>query len=156
MVEAITPREFVDQEIMLIEHVFKCQHVVHPMVIFVKDDKRSAVMAEFRNDLHKQILSDSIKELVKRSMPDIVIYAAEAWVAVVPDYIEGVTLRPMYHPDRFEVVIVHIEFKTGEKYDCQAKIIRERGEPHLSKFEVLPGGMSMGRFVDFYPITRMN
>jgi hypothetical protein len=155
MVEII-PREFVDQELMLIEHVFNQQNVVHPMVVFVKDDMRSAVMAEFRNDLHKEILSQSIKELVKRSEPDIVIYAAEAWAVNVPEYIEGVTPRPTVHPDRIEVIIVRIEFKTGEKYDCQANIIREKGNPHLSKFEVLPGGMSMGKFVDFYPVTRMN
>jgi hypothetical protein len=156
MAEVITPREFVDQELMLMGHVFNEQNVIHPMVVFVKNGQRSAVMAEFRNDLHKEILSESIKELVKRSEPDVVIYAAEAWTVNVPKYTEGVTPRPMYHPDRVEVIIVRIEFKTGEKYDCQASIIRERGKPRLSKFEVLPGGMTMGRFVDFYPVTRTN
>jgi hypothetical protein len=152
----ITPREFVDQELMLMEHVFNQLNVIHPMVVFVKDNRRTGVMAEFRNDLHKEMLSQSIKELVKRSDPDIVIYAAEAWVTIQSEYIEGVTIRPMYHPDRIEMVIVRIEFKTGEKYDCSAKIIREKGKPHLDKFEVLPGGLSMGRFVDFFPVNRMN
>jgi hypothetical protein len=152
----LTPREFVDQELMLMTHVFNQQTVVHPMVFFVKDGKRSAFIAEFRNDLHKQMLSDGIKELVKRSEPDMVIYSAEAWAAYVPEYIEGVTPRPINQPNRIEIVIVHIEFKTGEKYDCQAKIIREKGKAHLDKFEILPGGLSMGRFVDFYPVTRTN
>jgi GTP cyclohydrolase FolE2 len=155
MVE-ITPREFVDQELMLIEHVFNQQNVVHPMVVFVKDDQRSAVMAEFRNDLHKEMLSEGIKELVKRSDPDVVIYAAEAWAAFVPDSEYTEETRAFNHPNRVEVIIVRIEFKTGEKYDCSANIIRERGKPRLSKFEVLPGGLSMGRFVDFFPVTRMN
>jgi hypothetical protein len=152
----MTPREFVDQELMLMEHLFNQQNVVHPMVVFVKDGQRSGVMAEFRNDLHKEILSQSIKELVKRSDPDIVIYAAEAWAVNIPisEYTEGI--RAFNHPDRIEVIIVHIEFKTGEKYDCQANVIREKGKPRLSKFEVLPGGMSMGKFVDFYPVTRTN
>jgi hypothetical protein len=152
----LTPREFVDQELMLMEHVFNQQNVVHPMIVFVKDNRRSAFIAEFRNDLHKEMLSEGIKELVKRSEPDMVIYSAEAWVTYLPEYIEGVTTRPMHHPDRIEMVVVHIEFKTGEKYDCQAKIIREKGVAHLDKFEVLPGGLSMGRFVDFYPVTRTN
>jgi hypothetical protein len=152
----ITPREFVDRELMLMEHVFNEQNVVHPMVVFVKNNQRSGIMVEFRNDLHKEILSESIKELVKRSDPDIVIYAAEAWTVTVPisEYTERT--RAFNNPNRIEVVVVRIEFKTGEKYDCEAKIIRERGKPRLSKFEVLPGGMSMGRFVDFYPVTRTN
>jgi hypothetical protein len=126
------------------------------MIVLIKNDQRTAIPVEFHGDAHKDMMSQGIKDLVKRSEPDIVIYSAEAWALTVKEYEEGVTPRPTNHPDRIEVVIARIEFKTGEKYDCQAKILREKGEARLNKFEVLPGGMSMGRFVDFFPIGRTN
>jgi hypothetical protein len=152
----MTPRELVDQELILIEKTFNMQKVLNPMVVFIKDNHRSIIMAEFHNDAHKDMVSQGIKDLVKINGPDIVIYSAEAWSTVVKEYKEGVTPRPAYHPDRIEIVVAQIEFKTGEKYSCQAKILREKGKAWLDKFDVMQGGMSMGRFVDFFPITRMN
>jgi hypothetical protein len=152
----MNPREAVDLELKLITQVFDTQKVVHPMVVFVKDNQRTIAMAEFHSDIHKDMMAEGIKQLVKESMPDIVIYTAEAWALRVKEYKEGVTPRPSVHPDRVEVVVARIEFKTGEKYDCEAKIIREKGQARLNKFEIMPGGMSMGRFVDFFPIGRTN
>jgi hypothetical protein len=153
----MTPSEFVNQELGLIRQTFDQLQVLNPMVVFVKDDRRVIIAAEFHNDAHKDMVSEGIKELVKRSEPDIVVYSAEAWAATVKNYKEGVTIRPSYHPDRIEIVVVQIEFKTGEKYDCSAKILREKGKARLDKFDINPdGGMSMGRFVDFFPVTRMN
>jgi hypothetical protein len=152
----MNPREAVDLELNLITQVFDKQKVVHPMVVFIKDDRRTIAMVEFHSDAHKDMMSEGIKQLVRESMPDLVIYTAEAWRAFVPEYIEGVTPRPALHPDRVEVIIARIEFKTGEKYDCEAKILREKGQARLDKFEIMPGGMSMGRFVDFFPIGRTN
>lgn len=152
----MTPREQVDLELQIIANVFNVRKVVDPMVIFIKDDKRSMVLAEFRNDIHKDILSQGIKELVAKSMPDIVVYTAEAWMTFEKNYKPGETIRPAYHPNRVEIIVARIEFKTGEKFDCHAKILRSKGEATLDKFEVMPGGMSMGRFVDFYPISKTN
>lgn len=150
----MTPKEFVDFELRIVENVFNKAQVLHPMVVFVKDNLRSIITAEFRNDAHKDVLSQGIKELVKKADPDIVIYSCEAWAVNVKDPNEDT--QPAYHPNRSEVAVVRIEFKTGEKYDCQAKILRQKGQARLDKFEVLPGGLSMGRFVDFFPITKMN
>jgi hypothetical protein len=149
----MTPSEFVTQELGLIEKTFNQLQVLNPIVVFVKDDRRTIIGVEFHSDAHKDMMSEGIKELVKRSEPDIVIYSAEAWMIVA----KGVTPRPSHHPNRIEIVIARIEFKTGEKYDCSAKILREKGKAWLDKFDINPdGGMSMGRFVDFYPVTRMN
>jgi hypothetical protein len=153
----MTPSEFVTQELGFIEKTFNQFNVLSPMVVFVKDNRRTIIAAEFHNDAHKDMVSEGIKELVKRAEPDVVIYSAEAWMIVAKEYKEGVTIRPSYHPDRIEIVTARIEFKTGEKYDCSAKILREKGKAWLDKFDINPdGGMSMGRFVDFYPVTRMN
>jgi hypothetical protein len=153
----MTPSEFVTQELGLIRQTFDQLKVLNPMVVFIKDDRRTIIGVEFHNDAHKDVMSEGIKELVKRSMPDIVIYSAEAWMAVMKEYKEGITPPPRNHPDRIEIVVVRVEFKTGEKYDCSAKILREKGKAWLDKFDINPdGGMSMGRFVDFYPVRRMN
>jgi uracil phosphoribosyltransferase len=127
------------------------------MVIFVKGDLRTAVPVEFHNDIQKDVMSQGIKELVKKAEPDIVIYTAEAWAATVDEYKEGVTPPPRLQPNRVEIVFVQIEFKTGEKYSCQAKILREAGkEAQLETFHIISGEMGMGRFTDFFPITRTN
>lgn len=145
---------FVNTELKLIEFVFNKAHVLKPMVILIKDEKRTGLIAEFHSEIHKEMMSQGIKDLVKVLEPDVVIYFAEAWTyraKSLKDYVPA-----SQHPNRIEIVSVRIEFKTGEKYDCEAKILRQDGQVHLDKFEILPGGMSMGRFVDFYPITRTN
>jgi hypothetical protein len=153
----ITPREFVDIELKLIEKVFDQTHVLRPMIIIVKDNDRYVIPASFQNDLHKDIVSQGIKDLVKKADPDIVIYSAEAWSATLDEYIDGVTPPASQQPNRVEIIAAQIEFKTGEKYSCQARILRHGDQPpRLDKFEVSTGGMSMGRFVDFFPIGKTN
>jgi hypothetical protein len=153
----IIPREFVDIELKLIEKVFDQTHVLRPMIVIIKGNDRYVIPAEFHNDLQKDIVSQGIKDLVKKAEPDIVIYSCEAWSANVAEYEEGVTPPASQQPNRVEVIAAQIEFKTGEKYSCQARILRHGDQPpRLDKFEVSTGGMSMGRFVDFFPIGKTN
>jgi hypothetical protein len=153
----IVPREFVNIELKLIEKVFDQTHVLRPMVVLIKNNERYVIPAAFSNDLQKDIVSQGIKDLVKNAEPDIVIYSCEAWSATLDEYIDGVTPPASQQPNRVEIIAAQIEFKTGEKYSCQARILRHGDQPpRLDKFEVSTGGMSMGRFVDFFPITRTN
>ena len=151
------PREFVDQELNLISAMFAVQKEIYPMAVLVKDDKRYGIPVRYENAAHKDIVSQGIKDLVKASEPDIVIYMAEAWVIVIKDKSDRLSLPvPSKHPDRTEIVVVQIEFKTGEKFGCQAQILRDHGTPRLDKFEVLVTDVTMGRFVDFFPVYRTN
>lgn len=155
----MTPREAVNLELKLIERIFNERKVVHPMVVIIKGNKRTIIQpVEFHNDIHKDNLSQGVKDLVKKSNPDMVVYMAEAWAVFMPpeEYNPKTTPRPSEHPDRAEIVVARIEFKTGEKYQCDARIIREHGKARLGRFKVLPGGNDMGRFVDFFPVTRTN
>lgn len=151
----VTPRDFVDQELRLIEKVFNQAQVLRPMFILVKGADRALVPAAFQNTIHKDLISEGVKDLVKISDPDIVIFAAEAWTATVPD-LNYRGPSPAERPDRIEIIQLRIEFKTGEKFDCQANILREKGVARLSPFRVESGGLAMGRFVDFFPIKSTN
>lgn len=133
----MTSWEFVERELELTRQMFLRQHVIQPMVmfIFIELNQRMAVVAEFHSQPHKEIISQGIKDLVKRVDPDIVVYSAEGQI------------------DEVDVVVVRAEFKTGEKYECTAKVLR-RGRLRLDEFEVKSGGVSMGSFADFYPITK--
>jgi hypothetical protein len=53
-------------------------------------------------------------------------------------------------------VVVQIEFNTGEKFGAEAKIITKDGQRLLAPFEIIQSDMSMGRFVDFFPVKRYN
>jgi hypothetical protein len=155
------PKEFVDHELRLIEATFEQSKQILPMVVLVKEDQRFIIPVQYENDAHKDILSQGIKDLVKKSEPDVVIYMAEAW-SIDYKHLRNSVLnklplpRPSLHPNREEIVIVQIEFKTGEKYGCQAKILRNQQEPRLDKFTTIKADMSMGRFMDFFPISKMN
>lgn len=149
------PREFVDQELILIRQIFDHLKEIYPMAILVKDDNRYQIPVTFQNNAHKDIVSQGIKDLVKKSEPDVVIYIAEAWMLAVTSKFDRLPI-PSQHPDRIEIVAVQIEFKTGEKFGCHAKILRKNGQPRLDKFEVLRDDTSMGRFCDFFPIGRTN
>jgi hypothetical protein len=149
------PREFVDQELSLISAMFAIQKVVKPMVVLIKDDKRFAVPVYYQNIAHKEIVAQGIKDLVKNSEPDVVIYMAEARTKII----QGITselpssISP-HDPQAWEIVNVQIEFRTGEKFGCDAKINRDQGITRLEKFEVHDATRSIGRFADFFPITK--
>jgi hypothetical protein len=151
------PREFVDIELKLIQRLFSIQKEVYPMVVLVKNDDRYQIPVQFQNAAHKDIVSQGIKDLVKRSEPDVVIYMAEAWVKVIKTKFDRIitSITPA-DLEKFEIVCVQIEFKSGEKYSAEAKIIREDRKVKLEPFEFMNVDMSMGRFMDFFPIGKTN
>jgi hypothetical protein len=155
----MTPQEFVDTELKLVKQMFDTQKSIVPMVVMVKDDHRAMMQAEFHSDAQKDSVSQGIKDLVKRSEPDVVVYMAEAWMIKMnelPPEIPRLPLpRPSSHPNRTEIIIVQIEFKTGEKFGCIADILRNGSDAQLGKFEITGTDMSSGRFVDFFP-QKMN
>jgi hypothetical protein len=147
------PREFVDQELNLISATFAVQKGLNPMVVLIKDDQRYAIPVQYQNAAHKDIVSQGIKDLVKTSQPDIVVYMAEAWIKIIKGRLDR--LPESIHPEDFhkeEIVAVQIEFKSGEKFGCEAKILRDKGIPRLDKFEIRSSDYTLGRFVDFFPI----
>ena len=153
----VTSRQFVDLELKLVRHIFNDQKCIEPMVVLVKGDTRTLTPVMFQNgdDDSKDIVSEGIKVLVRMFNPDAVVYMCEAWGVKSTKY-DLNEVRPSEHPNRIELLMVRIEFKTGEKYDCSANIIRKEKEVLLSDFEIIPGETTMGRFVDFYPIGKVN
>lgn len=151
----LEPKDFVDIELKIINMMFEAQKEIYPMVVLIKDDKRFQVPVSYSNSAHKDIVSQGIKDLVRTSDPDVVVYVAEAWTKVIQGKLDRLPTNIAQDPERIEIVTVQIEFKTGEKYGCSAQILRD-GVPHLSKFEVNPFDLSFGRFTDFFPIKRFN
>ncbi len=150
-----TPREIVEVELQLIAVTFNTKKELHPMFILIKDDKRFVCPVSFSNDTQKDIVNLGMRDLVKNTLPDIVVYAAEAWMIVFKKMPKELP-RPSTHPDKVEVVIVQIEFKTGEKFSCMADILRNGDDVKLDKFDITSDGTDIGRFVDFFPVTRTN
>jgi hypothetical protein len=150
------PEEFVKQELKLVNFVFEQQKELYPMVVLVKGDKRYQVPIQFQNAAHKDIVSQGIKDLVKKSEPDIVIYMAEAWAKVINSKFDRIPTSLSTDPDKIEIVIVQIEFKSGEKFGAEARIIREGQKVYLEPFKLMNADFSMGRFVDFFPVKRLN
>ncbi|HEY1249065.1 MAG TPA: hypothetical protein VGE97_08770 [Nitrososphaera sp.] len=150
----MTPRELVDAELGLINLMFEKQHEIYPMCVIVKDHERYLIPVSLPNNARKDVIAQGIRDLVKRSNPDIVIFVAEAWVTIVKSKLDRMQIPPYSH-EKVEMISAHIEFKTGEKYGCEARIIREPGKlPRLEKFDVTDGKYDMGRFCDFFPIER--
>jgi len=153
------PREFVEHELKVISTLFQIQKELYPMVVLIKNDERFKIPVSYNNDAHKDIVSQGIKDLVKKSEPDIVIYMAEAWVKFIRAKWDRLPWTAQ-GAEKHEIVIVQIEFKSGERFTCEAKIIRDPKNPdrqvYLDKFEYGQDDMSMGRFVDFFPAKRLN
>jgi hypothetical protein len=151
------PREFVAKELKMVELMFTTQKEIYPMVVLIKDNERFAVPVSYKNAAHKDIVSQGIKDLVKGSEPDIVIYMAEAWTKIIKDKLDRLpTGIAPNDPDKYEIIVVQIEFKSGEKFGAEAKIIREEQKVYLEPFKLIDADFSMGRFVDFFPIKRVN
>ncbi len=150
------PREFVEQELVLINQLFDVQKEIYPMAVLVKGDDRYQIPVHYSSSAHKDIVSQGIKDLVRRAEPDVVVYVAEAWMKIIRNKSDRLPWNSADDPDKIEIVNVQIEFKTGEKFGCTARINREDGPVHLDKFEINNDDFSMGRFVDFFPIKRTN
>lgn len=149
----MTPREFVDSELKIIRQIWYDNHyAVTPTCVLIKDEKHVFIPVPFQNDAQKHIYSMSLKELVRRTEPDIVVFWTEAWA--VHRTIDQIETRASEQPDKIEILMVQVEFKTGEKFGGHADIIRTDGEPKLSEFTVEDARDAMGQFVDFYPIAR--
>jgi hypothetical protein len=150
----MTPREFVEDELRHIRNMWDVEKALNATCIFIKDDERAILPCMFRNDMEKEIYSAGIKVMVKETEPDVVVYWCEAWgLTARPEDIDNVP-RPSTHKDRIEILMVQIEFKSGEKFGCSADIIRTNKEVKLSEFEVYDAADAMGRFVDFYPVRK--
>jgi hypothetical protein len=151
------PREFVDLELKLLHQAFNLQQEIYPMVVIIKDDKRFQVPVNYTNEAHKSIVAQGIKDLVKKSDPDIVVYVAEAWTKIIRDKLDRLEVGiSATDPDKHEIVLAQIEFKTGEKYGAEALIIKYEGKRLLKDWMIIDSSTSMGRFVDFFPIKRFN
>lgn len=148
------PREFVDKELKLVTEAFNIMKELSPTVFFIKNDNRVTIPANFNSDAQKDIVSQGIRELVKGTMPDIVIYVSEAWAVVTKD--PEKEIRPMFNPKRIEVLVVQIEFKSGEMFGCSANIIRDGKEPRLGEFRIIDNKMDTGRFTNFFPPKSVN
>jgi hypothetical protein len=151
------PREFVDKELQIIGIMFKTQKEIYPMVVLIKDNERFQIPFSYKNAAHKEIVSQGIKDLVKKSEPDVVVFMAEAWSKIIKDKLDRIPLGISPNdPDKHEILIVQIEFQSGEKFSAEAQIIREGQETHLAPFMYADSSMSMGGFMDFFPIKRVN
>lgn len=151
------PLQFVEQELQLISKLFNQQKALNPMVVLVKGDKRYLIPAVYNNTAQKDIVSQGIKDLVKKAEPDIVIYVAEAWMVSIPqEEIFKRIISPSKSPDKVEIVVVQIEFKTGEKFTQFAKINRNGIQVILDDFKAAGTDLSAGRFMDFFPPTKLN
>lgn len=144
-------REQIDLELYLIGELFDALEGINPMFVTMRGTEREIVPVLFRNDFEKDIVSEALKRLVEATQPDYVVYASEAWSAAYPkgQFPKG-TPRPSQNPNREEVLIVQIEFKTGETYGCCAKIIRDEKTVKLSEFKVNKIAIQTGRFANFY------
>jgi len=148
----MNPKQFAEQELKKITEAFNEQGMIDTAVYFFKDDNRFAIPVTFNNEAQKVAVEQGVKDMVKRAMPDTVIYVSEAWAAWLNDD----PRMPTDRPDRIEVVVVQIEFKTGEKYGCAADIIRNGGNIHLGEFKIVEGEQAQGLFTDFYPPSSVN
>ena len=149
------PREFVENELVVVNHMFNRHKQLYPAVVLIKDDRRYLYPVPLSGNVQKDIVSQGIKDLVRTAKPDVVVYIAEAWMLVLKSVTDRLT-TPSESKDRIEIVVAQIEFKSGEKFGCQAKIIREPSKVYLDKFDIIEGDTSMGRFCDFFPIKRTN
>jgi hypothetical protein len=151
------PREFVNTELKLIEHMFNIQKEIYPTVVLIKDNEHHPMPVSYRNAVHKDIVSQGIKDLVKKFEPDVVVYMAEAWTKIIRDKSDRIPIAiAADDPDKYEILCVQIEFKTGEKFGAEAKIIRKEDRVLLEPFTVKESDWTMGRFVDFFPIKQVN
>jgi hypothetical protein len=153
----MTRKELVEQELKIVRMLFEKTKSLDPLFILIHEDHRAVLPVGFANDDHKDILSTAIKELVKKTQPDAVIYMAEAWMIKVSqeEMSKHELPRPSIRKDRIECINVQIEFKTGERFGCTANITRHGHQVELGEFNIADGLMMSGRFTDFYPPTRL-
>lgn len=150
-------REFVDLELKIVERIFLERKELNPMVVLIKNDERFGIPVHYENAAHKEIVSQGIKDLVKRFEPDVVVYMAEAWAKFIKNKFDRIPTSILPSDlEKYEIVCVQIEFKSGEKFGAEAMIIREGQGVRLGQFRVVDAMWSMGRFVDFFPVTRTN
>src|ERR1700758_3695723 len=95
-----TPKDFVDIELKIINKIFEFQKEIYPMVVLIKDDKRYQIPVQYSSSAQKDIISQGIKDLVKTSEPDIVVYVAEAWTKVIQTKLDRLPVSLSNDPDR--------------------------------------------------------
>jgi hypothetical protein len=146
----MTPQEIVQEELAIITRFFNREKEMDTIFILVNDDFHVSLPVIFNNTTEKDHASIRLRQLTAEAMPDYVIYVSEAWTVCVED--EDKDIPPSEHPDRIEIVLVTIEFKTGEQFLCTANIKRDNDTVQLEEFQVKPNPRSnTGRFMNFYP-----
>jgi hypothetical protein len=147
----ITPQTIVKTELAIIKQVFDEEGKLDTTFVVVQDGAHISIPLILMPSTDRDRVSKTLRDLTAQVMPDFVIYISEAWCAIVSD--NKCDLPPSKHPDRVEIVIVTIEFKTGERFLCTANIKRENNTARLEEFEIktdLSLGTT-GRFMNFYP-----
>lgn len=147
---------FITIELVLLSSLFEVQKGINPFAIIVKGEDRFLVPLTYKNATHKDIVSQGLKDLVRTMEPDAIVYAAEAWIKLVKSVNDEMPTSLADDPDRGEILMVQIEFKSGEKYSCMANIIREKEDVKLSQFDIKSSEPISGRFCDFYPPRTLN
>lgn len=142
----------VEYELSLITQLFDHQKEIYPFVVLVKEERRYQIPANTSNAANKDIVSQGIKDLIKKTQPDLVVYCAEAWMNVVTDKLDRI--KKQFQTEHIEIVLVHIEYKTGEKFGRAARIKRNGQSARLAKFQPMGDDLTQGRFMDFFPVVR--
>jgi hypothetical protein len=133
----MTPRDLVNNLLQYVTQEFYQHKGIQSTFIFIKNANQTEMPVQLGNEIHKNNMDITIKDLVRRSEPDAVVFISEGW-----------TRELVNSPT--ELVVVHIEFKTGEKFGCTAQITRA-DKLLLGQFEVHDAANDMGLFMDFYP-----
>jgi hypothetical protein len=146
----MTPQEIVREELATITRVFNVENEMDTFFVLVNEDFHVSLPVIFTNAVEKDHASIRLRQLTAEAMPDYVIYVSEAWTVCVEE--KDKDILPSEHPDRVEIILVTIEFKTGEQFLCTANIKRENDSVQLEEFEIKPNPRSnTGRFMNFYP-----
>lgn len=145
--------DVVEYELKQLTVFFLTQKEVYPTFIVIKDDKRFVMPASFQNAAQKDIISQGMKDLVKKSDPDYVVYVSEAWIAPIRTKMERLTSVSKAN-DRKEILMIVIEFNSGTKHCRFAYVLREGNDVRLTKFEKLESDLTSGRFMDFFPTVK--
>ena len=149
-------QKLVTDELYLIRELFNKQMRLLAYLVLIKEEQRFLVPVSFKDDEHKDVVGQGMRDLVREVMPDVVIFTSEVWISKLDmkAYKEGRMIREAN--DRQEAVQVLFEFKTGERFLKCAHIMRTGELARLARFEDWDYKTLTGRFVDFFPPTNLH
>lgn len=147
-------RDQVEVELGIIRETFNQAKMIPSVLILLKNEERFVLPFAFKNEEHKNVVAAGMRDLVKNTDPDVVIYVSEAWITKFS--LDAIRMGKLLKEskEREEMLTVQVEYKTGEKFGHCAKILRQGSKVRLGEFKSYqPMG---GRFMDFYPTTAKN